>query len=498
MSDQQDQAQQPDPQAGGFVDESANTAPEQQAPAAGNNKKGAAKKSNKGAELKANFNAVFGHGIGKFALIAAALVIVVLGAFAVRGFNGKSSPDKEKAQVDVPGAPPAKVSVDPIDEREAQRRAEITAKEAEAAARKGQTYQPDFNPAVVANQTPQQGQPGYTQPTLNVADTQQARPGQPPVPPGTQPGQAQPQPVQITVPAGQSSANGGAGAPNQQNQQQQANAQQQEEQRRQQAERDKQLAARDKYVDQLRGGVKDQVEELMGGKGKDGGIRGAGSYSVVSYLPKQQTTASGASATAGGGDLSITPSAPSANKKPPIFKAGKAIFATLDSEVNTDDGGEVFATVHGGKYDGAKLIGKIEQAPRNIRLRFSVLSPQDDRPTLTINAIAIREVDAKQGVAETIDNHTLERYTALFAGSILSGIGKAAMQPQGETIVLPNGQVIVSQPQIDNKRIAMYALGEIGINAGAEVRKNFSQPPTYITPANKGIGVIFLTDVQEK
>ena len=489
MSDQQ--------QAGGVVDESANTAPEeQQAPAAGNNKKGAAKKSNKGAELKANFNAVFGHGIGKFALIAAALVIVVLGALAVRGFNSKPSADKDEAQVDVPGAPPAKVSVDPIDEREAQRRAEIAAKEAEAAARKGQTYQPDFNPAVVANQAPQPGQPGYIQPALNIPDTQQARPGQPPVPPGTQPGQAQQQPVQITVPAGQSSANGGAGAPNQQNQQQ-ANAQQQEEQRRQQAELDKQLAARDKYVDQLRSGVKEQVEELLGGKGKDGGIRGAGSYSVVSYLPKQ-STASGASATAGGGDLSITPSAPSANKKPPIFKAGKAIFATLDSEVNTDDGGEVFATVHGGKYDGAKLIGKIEQAPRNIRLRFSILSPQDDRPTLNINAIAIREQDAKQGVAETIDNHTLERYMALFAGSILSGIGKAAMQPQGETIVLPNGQVIVSQPEMSDKRIAMYALGEVGINAGAEVRKSFSKPPTYITPANKGIGVIFLSDVNEK
>ncbi len=497
MSDQQDQAQQPDPQAGGFVDESANAAPEQEAPATGT-KKGAAKKANKGAELKANFASVFGHGIGKFALIAAVLVVVVLVAFAMRGFNSKPAAGKDTAQVDVPGAPAAKVNIDPIDEREAQRRAEITAKEAEAASRKGQTYQPDFNPAVVANQAPQQGQPGYTQPQLNVADAQQARPGQPPVPPGTQPGQAPaPQQVPITVPAGQSSANGGAGVPNGQQAQQQANAQQQEEQRRQQAERDKQLAARDKYVDQLRGGVKDQVEELLGGKGKEGGIRGAGAYSIVSYLPKQQAPASGAAAAAGG-DLSITPSTPSANKKPPIFKAGKAIFATLDSEVNTDDGGEVFATVHGGKYDGAKLIGKIEQAPRNIRLRFSILSPQDDRSSLTINAIAIREQDAKQGVAETIDNHTLERYTALFAGSILSGIGKAAMQPQGDTIVLPNGQVIVSQPELTNKRIAMYALGEVGINAGAEVRKSFSQPPTYITPANKGIGVIFLTDVNEK
>ena len=66
------------------------------------------------------------------------------------------------------------------------------------------------------------------------------------------------------------------------------------------------------------------------------------------------------------------------------------------------------------------------------------------------------------------------------------------------SIVLPNGQVVISQQELSNKRIAMYALGEVGNNAGSEVRKNFSQPPTYITPANKGIGLIFLTDATEQ
>ena len=355
--------------------------------------------------------------------------------------------------------------------------------EAESAKLKGQTYQPGFN-AVIAQPPPQnQGSA-----SLNIP----GQPGnEPPVPP-----------VQVALPAN-----------NPQETAQQTQAAQQEEQRRQ-AELDKQRSERDRYIAAVRGGVTEQAGEMLQGKGKDAGFGGRGIYSTISYLPVARSNATGGAAgagtagTAGAASAAVAPAAIAAgipatadgtgDKKKILFKAGSTAFATIDSEVNTDDGGDVFATMHGGKFNGARLIGKIEQAPRNIRLRFSVLAPQDDRPTVTINAIAIREEDAKQGVAETIDNHTLSRYTALLAGSLLSGIGRAAAEPQGETLVLPNGQVVISQPELSNKRIAMYALGEIGTNAGSEVRKNFSQQPTYITPANKGIGLIFLTDVTEK
>jgi intracellular multiplication protein IcmE len=472
MSEQQDHTEQPAAQAGGFLNETEPT-PSELESQPNNSQKKTSEKPTKSAELKANFMSVFGHGFGKFALIAALVVVVLFSALAVRGFGDKSGLESQEAQVDVPSAPAAKVNVEPIDEREAQRRAEQAAKEAEAASRVGKTYQPDFNPAVVARST---------QPT-------EARIGQPPLPASSA------QSVPVTVQAGQSSANGGAGAQSGQQ------AQQQEELRRQQMEHEKQLAAREKYIQQLRGGVKEQVEELLGGRDNEGGLRGTGSYSIVSYLPRQQalgTSANPAIGTEASGKPIVNAGTPVPSNKPPIFKAGKTIFATLDSEVNTDDGGEVFATVRGGPFDGSKLIGKIEQAPRNIRLRFATLAPQDNRATLNINAIAIREEDAKQGVAESIDSHTLERYSALFAGSILSGISKAAMQPQGNTIVLPNGQVIVSQPELSDKRIAMLALGEVGVSAAAEIRKTFNQPPTYKTPAQKGIGVIFLTDVNEK
>ena len=457
-------AQGPGANPGGFEDESAPTA----APGAGVQ----GKKSDRMAVLKANFNSVFGHGIGKAGLIIAGLFVLIAGAFALRGLNGSKAPELASAQVDVPNAPPPVISVDPIDAKEAERRAQLSAIEADAASQKGQTYQPGFNPVIAPNG----GASG--QAALNV-------PGQGTPPPPTPPVA---QTMQVALPAAETP--------------QQTQQAQQEEQRRQ-AELDKQRTERDKYIAAVRGGVTEQAGEMLQGKGKEAGFGGRGIYSTVSYMPSAKPALPAAGAAAGAGAAgavgTAAPDQAGGNvKKKLLFKAGSTAFATLDSEVNTDDGGEVFATMHGGKFDGARLIGKIEAAPRNIRLRFNMLAPQDDRPTVTINAIAIREEDAKQGVAETIDNHTLSRYTALLAGSLLSGLGRAAAEPEGDAIVLPNGQVVVSQQELTNKRIAMFALGEIGTNAGAEVRKSFSQPPTYITPANKGIGLIFLADVAEK
>jgi len=465
-------AQEPGANPGGFEDESA---------AAGEQRKRAkGQKPDRMAVLKANFNSVFGHGIGKAGLIIAGLFVLIAGAFAFRGLNGSKAPQVVSAQVDVPQAPVPEINVDPIDVKEAERRSQLSAMEAEVASKKGQTYQPGFNPVL------EQSGPANGQAQLNI-------PGQASAPPPVV------QPVQVALPAESA---------------QQVQQAQQEEQRRQ-AELDKQRSERDKYIAAVRGGVTEQAGEMLQGKGKDGGFGGRGVYSTVSYLPSAKPStplgagAPGGAAVTGGtaGTAASAGAAPAAlasdeagagTKKKILFKAGSTAFATLDSEVNTDDGGEVFATMHGGKFNGAKLIGKIESAPRNIRLRFSMLAPQDERPTVAINAIAIREEDAKQGVAETIDNHTLSRYTALLAGSLLSGLGRAAAEPQGDTLVLPNGQVVVSQQELTNKRIAMFALGEIGTNAGTEVRKNFSQPPTYVTPANKGIGLIFLADVAEK
>lgn len=448
-------------------------------------KKAAKKKPSKATELKQNFQSVFGHGVGKAALISVGVFLVIAVGVAVRGMTkGPKEEDQRAAKVDMPNTPRPRVTVDPIDSKEAERRNQRAALEAQAAERRGDSYQPDFNPAVVKNQGASAG--GLTQPQLGLVEG-----AAPPVPPAS----AASQPVNVTVPAGTQSANAGAGA---NTAAQQANAQAQQEDQRRKQEHDRQQQVVNKYIEDVQKGVKDQVEDMVGSSQKPGSLRGVGTYATVTYLPSQRAT--GTSGAAGGvtGSAGAPAGSASAPAKKAVFRAGRAAFATMDAEANTDDGMEAFATMRGGPYDKAKLIGKIEQGPRNIRLHFTKLAPDDDRPTLSINAYAIREEDARLGVADEIDNHTLERYTALFAGSVLQGLGKAAAQPQGQVIVLPNGQTIVQQDELSNKRIAMYALGEVGTNAGQEIRKSFSTPPTYKKFAGKGIGVIFLDDVFEK
>jgi intracellular multiplication protein IcmE len=475
MSEHDPSAHAPEPQDS-LMPEHAGFEPEGQPSAAKAPEKGASKAKSKGvSEFKANFNSVFGHGFGKAALILAGIFVVVFAAVGIRGLH-KSDQSAQASAMDIPRAPRTKPSVEPVSQQEINRRNTVSAQEANAAETQGRTYQPAFIPAVSAE--PQHPASAAAQPQIAGQPDPAAGMTPPQVPKNAPQGAA----VQIALPASSPTQN---------------HAEQQEQQRRQ-AEADKAAAARQKYEESVKKLVDARVSDLMGDKPGDGGIAGRATFTSVSYLPI--THAGSGSAVA---DTSATAADPAASsgdaKKKPLFKAGHAIFATTDAEVNTDDGGEVFATVRGGPYDGAKLIGKIEQAPRNIRLHFTILAPQDDRPTLSINAIAIREQDAKQGVAETIDNHTLERYTALFAGSLLAGLGQAAAAPQGTTEVLPNGTTLLVQDNsLSNKRIAMYALGNVGTTAGGEVKKTFSEPPTYIVPANQGIGVVFMADVIPK
>lgn len=416
-------------------------------------------------ELKANFETVFGHGAGKLGLIAAGAIVLIAGALAVRGLSPKDPLPEKSTQVDVPGAPTTEVSVDAISPKEAARRAEQAALEAQQAAASGQSYQPAFDPNIAPANTQSSVAGGLAQPNQ--------MPGQPPSSTPSAPSPDGPQPVQVTVPAEQA-------------------ADPAEEQRRQTAiaERTK---TRDAYVGDVRKGVMKSVEELLGESGK-GSIRTMGTYSTVSYMPQVKASTAPGTPAATSTVAPSTDGAMNAGSKI-AFKAGKTIFAETDAETNTDDGSDVFATVRGGPYDGSKLIGKVEQRARNIGVRFTVLAPQDDRPTMSINAIAIREEDARQGVADTIDNHTLARYGALFTASILGGLGKAAAQPQGSVIVLPNGQSVSQQDEVSSRRLAMYALGEVGTNASGEVRKAVEQPSTYTIKAKRGLGVVFLTDV---
>lgn len=374
------------------------------------------KKARKSDEMQRNLQAVFGSGVGKVSLIAAGLVVLALGALAYNGMSSKDAPAGKASTVDVPNAPQPEVSIDPITKAEAERRAQRSMLEAEQAAERGMSYQPGFDPNIVQSTG------------RDLASGQGAQfnvPGQP-----YNDGNQRSPEIYI-----------GAGMPPRDSAQVSqrpgvASAQSQEQERRRlEEELKKAEEQRDQYVSELKSETLKSIKQLMGESESAKGFAERSSFSTVSYYPTERV----------GGSVT-GPAVRAAKDKDPnaieavgdtdramLIKTGTIMYATLDAEVNTDDGGDVLATIRGGKWNGSKLIGKIEQAPDNIRVKFTILAPpvNDPRPTMRISAVALREDDAKQGIAETKDHHTMERYFALGAASLLSGYGRAYQQTAG-------------------------------------------------------------------
>jgi Bacterial conjugation TrbI-like protein len=180
----------------------------------------------------------------------------------------------------------------------------------------------------------------------------------------------------------------------------------------------------------------------------------------------------------------------------PLFKAGDILYATLINGVNTDDGFNVMATIYGGAYDQATLLGTVQMQNKNISIQFNMLSPKDrNLKSLPIQAMAIREEDARQGVAEGVNNHTFARYSYLFAASMLKAFGKAAQGASRTTVGLGGAMVTEQEKVTDTREIAKQGLGEVGTTLSGEVKRHFNQPPTYTIPAGQGIGVVFTQDI---
>ncbi|PYB71051.1 type IV secretion protein DotG [Pseudomonas sp. LB-090624] len=442
------------------------------------------KKARKSDEMQRNLRAVFGSGVGKVSLIAAGLVVLALGALAYNGMSSKNAPAGKASTVDVPNAPQPEVSIDPISPAEAERRAQRSSLEAEQAAERGMSYQPGFDPNIVQSTGKDWSRGQSAQ--FNV-------PGQP-YSDGNQ------RPPEIYIGAGQPPRDSGpvsqqAGA---------ANAQSQEQERRRlEEELKKAEEQRDKYVSELKSETLKSIKQLMGESESAKGFAEKSSFSTVSYYPTERAGSGVTGPAVRTAKDDKDPNAIEAvgdTDRALLIKTGTIMYATLDAEVNTDDGGDVLATIRGGKWNGSKLIGKIEQAPDNIRVKFTILAPpvNDPRPTMRISAVALREDDAKQGIAETKDHHTMERYFALGAASLLSGYGRAYQQTAGTTVISPSGVVAQTTTEPSTKQVIGSSVGEMGTAIAGEVRRGFNRPATYATPANKGFGLFFLQDVHDQ
>lgn len=443
---------------------------------------------NKKTELKRNLKSVFGSGIGKISIVMIAVVILMFGTIGIRGLT-KPKANENNSTVTVATPPRPKNRVEPVTEDEFQRRAEVSAQEANSARDEGSTYQPGFDPIIGNNQNydtsgyamfPDRLPPELNAQGGNNQNTQNA---------GYNNITALPTNVRPAAASAQS---------------------EQQYQQRIQQDLAREIAERDKYITSIRNIATSELSNIFDNRNGLNSIGLASSSVYYNPSPKEEYTATdsqipiitaGNNTNTGAGTPTMDGQQTNAinNGKTALIKTGEVMYATLNSEVNTDKGGDVIATIRGGEWNGSIIIGKVEQANQNIQLRFTTLAPPKDDPrkTMSINAVALREEDASQGMATKIDHHTLSRYTALAASSLLSGYGNAYRDTAGTTVVT-NGGIVTSSEDPSDKRVIANVVGELGQSLSQAARRGFDRPSTYSTPARTGFMLFFLADVQQQ
>ena len=173
--------------------------------------------------------------------------------------------------------------------------------------------------------------------------------------------------------------------------------------------------------------------------------------------------------------------------------AGHISFAMLDIGVNSNEPSPIEATIEGGRFHGARLLGSFKREHQVVVMQFNIMTFNGQ--SYPINAYAISTKNAHVGMATSVNNHVLYRYGWLFAGAFLQGLDQA-LQESNQAVTVGNGFAVMTN-QLNNGQILEQAAGNVG-NVMVPIAENrFNTPPTVRVPAGTGMGILFMSPVKE-
>lgn len=187
------------------------------------------------------------------------------------------------------------------------------------------------------------------------------------------------------------------------------------------------------------------------------------------------------------------------DEKKVALKAGSILHGVVLTAVNSDEPGPVLAQIITGPYAGGRMLGKFETSKDSgkLILTFNVLTMQNAEKSYAINSFAVDPQTARTGFASDVDRHYLSRYGLYAAAEFAKGYGNALAQ-SGSTQTVNAGVGGVSStttyPQLNNKQIALSALGALGGEVGNSLRDGLKRPPTVTLNAGTEIGVLIMQD----
>jgi intracellular multiplication protein IcmE len=185
-------------------------------------------------------------------------------------------------------------------------------------------------------------------------------------------------------------------------------------------------------------------------------------------------------------------------KPVPVMRAGEAAFGTLDTAVNSDFSGPVVATIHEGKFKGARVLGSKSLEQNAVVMKFTMMSLADGSATIPIDAYAIQIADAKKfglsAVSGDVDHHIFTRYLLPAAASFIQAYGTAAAQPQ-QSISQNASTTTQTTDQLSPRQRLIVATGALATPVTNDMQQLAARPITVSLDAGTEIGIMFAKDV---
>lgn len=164
-----------------------------------------------------------------------------------------------------------------------------------------------------------------------------------------------------------------------------------------------------------------------------------------------------------------------------FVRAGTTVPAKLITPLNSDAPGPVLAEITSGPLAGARLIGSMAVAKNSLLVTFTTISKPGWPSTYSVGAVGM-SVDRSTALATDVNNHYVQKYFGLLAGSFIEGYGDAMTQQGSVTYLDPtSGGVVTSRDELSGSQISKSAQGEVLSTLG----RDWQRQTQNVTPTIK-------------
>jgi intracellular multiplication protein IcmE len=216
----------------------------------------------------------------------------------------------------------------------------------------------------------------------------------------------------------------------------------------------------------------------------------------VMLTPAEEAAEASGRRTRGSEEGSARPSAAVVPSKV-LVPAGRGVYAHTIVAVDSDTGGPIILEADTGPLAGDRLIGAFAKTSGD-RLVVHVLKVQHRNQTLDVNGIVTSPETMETSVATSVDEHYLERFVIPFGVAFVEGLGQAVALSNSTISSNAFGGTTQSFGPLNIKQEAEIAAGSGAQAVGNVLASSIPKGPTIRLAANAGVGVMFLTNVEEK